>query len=417
MNSKNNYLRQVLFLISGSLLGQIVTLIFMPFLTRLYTPDAFGKLGLILAMVSVVSPGVAGRFDAAIVIVKSNIEKKNLIVISVWMVFVVTITSCLVQIIVIKYYNNSYIIENIYFHIIAFSALLFVTGIIEILKSVANSTENYKIIGGIAIIQNMVIGFSSIGFAFSGMDGIGLIISNIFGGIFSLLLLCRLMTIPENIDWKINAEKIQIAKKYKDFPYFNAPSSILNGLMSGLPIFFIANYFGESIVGQYALLLKVGVAPLSVIGEAVSRVNFKKISNQINSNINPIPLFIKTTIALVVISIVPGFILILVAPELFTFLFGDKWKFAGELLIILMPALMLQFIVSSLSMSFVAAGHLRLLAAWQLFSFLTTIFVFYFIAPKDNLIDFFKIFMIKELFVYSIYYISMCYALNYPIKK
>ncbi len=54
-NLKNNsYLTQIITLISGTLFAQIISLISIPILTRIYTPDEFGLYSIFFAVTSVI---------------------------------------------------------------------------------------------------------------------------------------------------------------------------------------------------------------------------------------------------------------------------------------------------------------------------------------------------------------------------
>ena len=186
--------------------------------------------------------------------------------------------------------------------------------------------------------------------------------------------------------------------------------------MSNLPVFFLARYYNEVMVGYYALIIRVGVAPFSFIATAVSEVNVKKISEMLESGQNPMPYFFRVTFSLLALAAPLTVLLILSAPQLFSWAFGETWRQAGVLLAILMPALAIKFVVSPLSPSFIAAGHLKLQAAWQGISLLTTLIVFAWAGRDGDIERFFWVFMIKDVVLYSLYYVMLIFALHYPIR-
>jgi O-antigen/teichoic acid export membrane protein len=96
------------------------------------------------------------------------------------------------------------------------------------------------------------------------------------------------------------------------------------------------------------------------------------------------------------------------------FFFGPNWRGAGEILVILMPALALKFVVSTLSLSFIATGHLRLLALWQILSFTITALVFLVFGKGGDIVGFFWAYMVKDLILYFVYYIMIVYAITHP---
>ncbi|MBF0208468.1 MAG: oligosaccharide flippase family protein [Oligoflexia bacterium] len=414
---KSNYVKQVLLLLSGSVLAQILTLAVTPILTRLYTLDAFGVLAVLLAIVSILAPGVGGRYEAAIVIVASIKDRKSLFVVSMWLVFL--LSSIFLLAILISQESIASLIgaSALGEWLLVAPFMLFLIGFVAILKAFSNAGEDYSLIARSAILQNLIVGVLGIAFGYFDLVENGLVLSSIGG----LIVVCAYMVSRVNklnkFDMRLRGNDLNVAWKYRDFPLFNAPSSILNGAMTSLPVFFLAKYFTEAIVGQYALLIRMGTAPLSLIAESVSQINLKKIATLINEQRDPLPLFLKTTLVLFAIGVVPGSVICVFGPELFVLVFGPKWRMAGELLAILMPSLVVQFVVSTLSMSVVATGRLRLQAVWQFISLIVTSVVFYYAALRGDIFDFFRMFMVKDMSLYILYYTMLLFAIKFPVKK
>ena len=156
--------------------------------------------------------------------------------------------------------------------------------------------------------------------------------------------------------------------------------------------------------------------PLSFIAEAVSRVNLKKIVDVLQAGQDPMPYLWRVTLSLLAVAALPSALLMFCAPQLFVWVFGATWHQAGVLLVILMPALAVQFVVSTLSLSFMAAGRLRLQAAWQALSLLTTLVVFAWAGQGGNIERFFWAYMIKDLALYTLYYAMLVFALRHPAR-
>jgi O-antigen/teichoic acid export membrane protein len=67
----NTYLLQIITLLSGTLLAQVVMLGFIPILTRLYTPAEFGIYSLFFSITSILGMVSSWKYDQAIMLPSS----------------------------------------------------------------------------------------------------------------------------------------------------------------------------------------------------------------------------------------------------------------------------------------------------------------------------------------------------------
>ncbi len=83
-NLKNNsYLTQIITLISGTLFAQIISLISIPILTRIYTPDEFGLYSIFFAVTSVIGMVSSLSYEQAIVLPKSQRSADAILLLSI----------------------------------------------------------------------------------------------------------------------------------------------------------------------------------------------------------------------------------------------------------------------------------------------------------------------------------------------
>jgi O-antigen/teichoic acid export membrane protein len=120
------------------------------------------------------------------------------------------------------------------------------------------------------------------------------------------------------------------------------------------------------------------------------------------------------TLFLTVVASIPSILLYLFSSEIFSFIFGAEWRTAGDYLKILLPSIILQFIVSTLSLTYVAAGHLKLLAAWQVFATVTSFLVFSVFGSGKSIQDFLLLICLKDMAIYLLYYVGIIYAASKP---
>jgi O-antigen/teichoic acid export membrane protein len=412
---KSIYVRQVATLLTGNGIAQLLSLAAAPFLTRLYGPEAFGALALFVALIAALTPGVCGRYEMAIVVAGNEHDRLAFFFISIW--FAVGVSFLMLLILAVAFLPVSNLLQAgvLGNWLWITPAALLVTGVITALRAYGNAVKDYRALSNSAITQTTTNGLLAIllGYTFGLADG------QLYAAVGALVVtgICLLFVYRKVFStsyWRWDRSKWLLALQHKDYPVFNAPTNILNGIMTGLPVFFLAKHYSAEVVGYYALLVRVGVSPLSFISDAVSRVNLKKTSELLAQGEDPIPHLKRITTALLLIAALPSVALMATAPALFSWAFGENWREAGALLVILMPALAVQFVVSTLSLSFVAAGRLRLQAIWQVFSFAVTISVFSWAAGWD-VNRFFLAFMLKDVGLYLLYYVMIFYALKNPI--
>jgi len=171
-----------------------------------------------------------------------------------------------------------------------------------------------------------------------------------------------------------------------------------------MPIFFLTKFFSDLIVGYYFFAIKIIYYPISFISSAISTLHLKKTSELISQKKDVKPYFIKIMLILISFITIPAITVILFGPELFEFIFGKNWKVAGEFAQILMPAIALSFVVSSLCSVMVPANKLNHYSIWSILSFLSIFVFFYFFSNKLEIKILLKYFTILNIGIYILYF-------------
>lgn len=412
---KSPFIRHVGLLASGTIIAQIISVGISPILTRLYTPDDYAALAIFTAIASSLAPGIAGRYDLALVVTKDKQDSQTLLVLAFWiaislcvLLFVTLVLGCHeIQ----ALFNAGALDSWLLFTPLA----LFLTALVTILRNYANSQKDYHLLSRLSILQVLLTATFSITLGWLGLGMDGLITASVLGGFFaSIYLIYRYRPTLLAMTWRWHPRIGVLAIRYRDYPLFNAPTSFLDGILLSLPVFFLTKYFPEAVVGYYALLTRVASAPLGFIGGAVSQVNLKKMADIIHSGANASAYLRKITLVMTAIALLPTIIFMSFGPTLFAFVFGEPWRIAGELLVILMPSIALRFVVSPLSGALLSTGHVRLGSVWQIVAFAVTLSMFLLVAPQATMQEMFIAILITDLLIYTMYYFFIFYAVNNP---
>jgi O-antigen/teichoic acid export membrane protein len=120
-----------------------------------------------------------------------------------------------------------------------------------------------------------------------------------------------------------------LAKDYHDFPLYSASQNVINAISNGLPVLLLTRFFGVAVAGAYAFSMTVIQAPMALVLSALRQVLFQKASESRHQGRNLAALYVKITVTLFALSLFPSLIMLIWAPQLFTWVFGAQWRLAG----------------------------------------------------------------------------------------
>lgn len=347
---KSEFSRNVLTLMTGTTMAQAIPIAISPILTRLYTPEDFGVFALYIAIVNFIAIIVTGRYEMAIVLPKKNEDAINILALSLlvcfFIVFVVTVVIILFKENILLILNTTSLGNLLYLVPIS----IFLAGLVQSFNYWSNRQEYFKNISTAQISQSLTIGTTQPCFGYLNINA-GLILGNIIGRfMIAFVLVKKFLNSDKKYieDIELNRVK-QLAKKHKDFPFINSLHALSDIVKNSGSVMLISSFFGSAILGFYTLSLRVLQVPIGIIGSALGQVLYKKFSTMHNEDKSMFPYVIKIELFLLLIALPSFGLLYFIAPELFSFVFGEKWRIAGEYSQILIPYLFMNFLISPIS--------------------------------------------------------------------
>jgi len=346
---KSEFAKNVLVLMTGTTISQAIPILISPILTRYYSSDDFGLFALFLSLISVFTIIATGKYDLAILLPKKDSDAKQLL----FLCFILSLSFCLLLLFVIIIFYDYFITlkpDLLYYewlYLVPLGVLLL--SFYQILVPYENRKKNYRNISISMVHQNLVAGFINLITILIHVSYWGLILGKIVGILFSYF---SLLNYGKSNILKINLSVIRIKKlmkRYIKFPKFSLPADFLSGLTTELPTFLFISFYSSSVVGFYALAMRVVITPISIIGSSITNVFRKEAVAQYIENGNCLSLFNRTLKILVLLSIIPFSLLAIYSPEIFAFVFGEKWRIAGEYTRIMTIMFFFKFIVGPLS--------------------------------------------------------------------
>lgn len=371
----NSFFKNVFMLASGSIIAQIVTIICSPITTRIFTPEEIGIFTLITTAVTIFSPIISLRYEISIV---NESELDNALSLMQLSTIVCGVFSAIVTLCYIIYYNLfSSVNYNLFLMALMIYALLFITGIINILVSFNNRMSQYTLITKLYVIRIGMQNIFMIIFGLMKSGVLGLMISQLLGLLFGFKSqIGELVNHKEYLKKVDNSKLNHIAKKYKKQVLWSTPATLLNGLSYSSMNYFIHFLYGEAILGFYSISYRILGLPLSVVATNISKVYFEKASKEYVVKGNCEISFKKTLLFSIVLSIPMGLVMYFMAPIAFKVIFGESWYKSGVIVSIMTPMVMVRFIASSVNVSTIISNKQNVDLFMQVILLLASLIVF-----------------------------------------
>lgn len=364
---KSEFARNVLTLMTGSIIAQAIPIAIMPILTRIYSPEDFGLFVLYMSVASIFTVLATGRYELAIMLPKSEKEAANIVVLSVIITGFVTVLSALL----IWFFNSNITRalgnEEISFWLYFIPLSVFLTGVYQVCTFWYNRVGKYKRLATSKVILGGGTASTSLTMGLLGFSSSGFFIADLVGKMLSTFILYR-MFVKDTRMLLASVKKLKliaVMRKYKKLPIFNSLNMLVDHFrVSGVNIL-ISNYFTVAILGQFSLAWRMVQIPMSLIGVGLSQVFFQELAMAPKNKLHSL---VKTFIIKSSLLSFPVFLVIyFLSVDVFSLFFGEEWKIAGELASIMTPWLFLSFISAPLTNLFVVIDKQEILMFISIF--------------------------------------------------
>ncbi len=343
--------RNIFTVFSGTSINQIIPLLILPILTRIYPEDVFGVFILYSSTVFVLSMAASLKYELAIVLAENERSAFNLLVLSI----LIVLMSSVALFIIVSFFGSS--IAKLMGNIIIEKwlswiplSILFV-GLFQVFNYWYNRSKQYKAVAKGKVVKSVSSSGAYLGLGYAGYIGSGLIVGVITGQVLSgiYIVLFSLKTLKKQVKYFSWKNMFRLMKKFKDIPFFNTLINLVNTLSSHLPVFMLTSFFGLSYAGFYGLANRVIKTPMGLVQTSVGEVLFQEVSDMYRQRKEIYAFIKKMYLKLLKIAVVPFIILLVSAPYLFKIIFGSEWVIAGHFSQLIIPWLFLAFLNSPVS--------------------------------------------------------------------
>lgn len=350
MNNKSLVANAVT-LISGTAIGQLVALLALPLLTRLYTPHEFGLFAVYTGILSLGTVIVCVRYELAIVLPKK--DRTALLVFKL----------CLLATCVISLFSTIFIwifgetIESFYevssdsSWLWLISVGVFVGGAYKASVFWHTRKRSYGKLARSKMSQSLSQTFSQLILGFSAFGVTGLILGEIIGKICGTMMLRSKYRLRLSVANRLTVKTASlVAARYKKFPLVSTWSSLINQMGMVAPTVFLAGYFGADVAGFYAIAQRLLAVPMDLVGQSILSLYVGEFSEQRRSH--PLAmhsLFLKFGTRMFIVGALPLIVVLFFGDKLITTFLGVEWSDAGDYAKILAFAFWFRFAISPLS--------------------------------------------------------------------
>lgn len=355
MRQASELTKNIFTLSTGSIIAQLIPVVASLVLAHLYTAEQYGDWGVFLSYVSILSIVITGQYEAAIIRPEKDADAHNLVVLCLLVAGVLSL-GVGVAIGLCSLAGVEAVASIPGRHYIP----LYIGGmaLFQIYTNYANRLERYGVIASSGILRNTVQALSRIGMGWAGFRH-GLILGAVLGVWGASLWNMRKIPILKDCRQSFSFVRMRgVALRYRYFPLFQLPSSLLNTLSTNLPVILLAYYFLKEDVGYFSMTIGLLYLPVSLIGNAMSKIFYKTAASKTDraevAALGRRILQIGFTIgALMTAVLVAG------GEQIFSFLLGGQWATSGRYAILLTPWIWLILIYSPLSCIFEARDSQR----------------------------------------------------------
>lgn len=397
-------------LAGGTALGQALALLAAPLLTRLYTPEDFGVLGVYASLLGIFSAIASLRYEFAIPIPERDRDAAALVILSL-AIIPATATGLgiglwLFQYHIIRWTRSPGLAA--YLWLIPAGVVLWgsynVFNYWAVRRKAFPRIARTKLTQSVSMLTTQIVLFP--------FGAIGLLLGHLTSGAAGIGTLASLARRDDRSSFqRVGLADIRRAAwHHRRFPWYSAPAGLVNtaGVLSPLLIF--SAMYGPGPAGQLALVQRVAGIPIALIGRSFAQVYLSEGASALRrSPASFRRLFLRTSGRLAILAAIPAGVLVVGGPTLFPLIFGEQWSDAGRWSRYLGCMLAIQMVASPVSQTFNLLNRQNWQLVWDVFRLflvvLTLLTANHFSASPSQAI---AVFSVTAGFSYGVLWFAQC---------
>ncbi|MFO0386704.1 MAG: lipopolysaccharide biosynthesis protein [Flavobacteriales bacterium] len=344
------FAKNVLTLMTGTVLGQAAVLLLSPIITRLFTAEDMAGLEQYTMLMVLLSVVVTGKYEFAIMAPREREDARILLALSLRIAaavcLVLLVTSFFLGDAMGRFYQN----ESLGSWLWTLPIALFGMAVFNSVNYWFTRQKNFRVSATSKIWFSAASEPLKIGTGLSGLGSAGLYFSTLAGNLLAAAY-CWLhfrRDEPAGIRGANRSRMRELAREFRDYPLVSIWGSILNRTAQWAHIGVFSFYYGIELVGYMALCRRVFQAPLNIVSNSYSQVFYQRISEFTDPH-ELERFYTRNMLRFLGLAFVLIGFLQLLPDNTMGFIFGQEWQPAMEYLKILSFWFGLNFVTSSLA--------------------------------------------------------------------
>ncbi len=338
---RGSYLKSAGSLALGNVLAQVVTLVCIVVLVRIYSAEDFGVLALIVSLSTILSVVASGRYEFAVMNPTGDEESAEIIVSSILLSAVVCVLIFFVVFGIVRLSDLSPTNESTPYLLVPIIALL--SSWHSIGQKWCNRMHDYLAMSIARVVVALVGNGGAIVLSLlaSSAGATGLVVSYAAGQIVGIVVLFASSGghLFQHLGRFERKRFYGVLRSYWRFPVFTLPHSLAGTAIPQVPVLFLTGFYGAEATGVFSLVQRVLNQPVSLLASNVGSVFHRRIVGGSNSKHGTfLPEFNAILLMMGCSAILMSTVIVFFGEALFLLVLGGQFIGAALFAQILLPA-------------------------------------------------------------------------------
>ncbi len=346
-------------------MAQLILVLSMPLLSRLYTPEDFGVFAVYSSILAVISIVASLCYESAIPLPKNDETAAYILLLTISILIILTlIVSAAVYLFgeeIMKLTNGRKLIPYLWLVPLGFVG----AGFCQLLNYWAVRKKNYWVLARTKVSRSSGQALTQIVMGWFQIGPIGLVTGHIASQVAGALSLC--FFVFRDSRNKIASFAIgdirNVALRYHRFPKFFAPAAFLYSIGLYSPSLLLASFYGLDVAGWFLLAQRMVGFPSVLIGDSIAEVYHAEAADIVRNAPSLLrDLFSRLAVKLFLLGILPAVLLMVLGEWVFVLILGEAWRVAGSYAAVLSAMFLMRFVTAPLAttLSLLEKQHLFL---------------------------------------------------------
>lgn len=327
----------------GNGTAQAITLLGYALLARLYSPEQFGSLAVVMGVATIAAVAVSCRYDMTILLPKSDrmadLALTTCLALSVFVSVVFALVMLAMSFTTTLEWPRYWL---------AIAGMAFAMSGIQTYSFKRNREKRYKHTIYVQLVRAIcVIGIS----AALAFRADGLLLGHVAGYLAGFVACMAIeYRVAGRLFVKSSFRRMSFwLRRHDEFFKLSMPAVFINAFATQVPLFLLAHFFGARAAGYYSFISKTVMAPVTLISGSLNAITMQKVA-KLNAERQPLSPTLRSlnrnlSVASLVVS---GAFVVFCLCSGYRVVFGEDWKALDQLAIILTPMMAVAFVSRSL---------------------------------------------------------------------